>query len=184
MKKVFCLVSCLFFIQSSLACDKSNVLEDVSVPEQKEGKEGVVNLISITEGIKALCTIEELESNFWEKAFVRMEGQKNLLEIIFKENLIDGETFAYYEDFFKSVESNLVQCEKEARKIRRKQKAPRLLKLVDLDQSRSNGVVSIFFKEEVDGPTVSQVTTHKSWFGRVVELYGYNLCQTTILNSI
>jgi len=181
MNNKFKIFSCflLFFLSPlSNACIKANTIEDISLPEQKS-EEGYFNPMSIPDAIDTFCTLSPIPNDLFPEAYNRLNTQKALLKDLFSLGLLSRAQNNYYKGFLGDVEKNLMSCEIEAKKMRRRRVLPGYDKLVDLT-IRPNDIVDLYYKRSENGFPYKHIVSHKIWFGRIIRQDGFKLCQTKL----
>lgn len=164
--------------QAAEACIKTSVLEDVSLPTQKQA-EGYHNLMSIPEGMEAFCTTQPFRPDLFVEARLRLSAQDELLEQLIQDGTLKPNGARYYRGFLKDIRENLNTCEKEALKIRQRGSVPEQDKLVQLT-IRPNDLIDLYYSNQVGGVPIKHIISHKIWFGRIIRQDGFDLCQTQL----
>ena len=162
------------------ACKKASLLEDISLPEQKVG-EGFFNLMTIEDGLNALCSLKTIDKSLFEEARRRLDIQDKLVDILLRDGVLKPSGARYYRGFFDEVEENIAACEAESLALRSSQKLPELEKLVQLN-IRANDIIDIFYLESSTRRRLKHIISHKTWYGRIIAQDGFNLCQTELIS--
>lgn len=159
-------------------CVRAQILEDISLPGQKTA-EGHRSMMSIPEGLEAMCELRPYRQDLFEEARQRLNDQRDLIALLVADGELKPNEVRYYKGFFNDMEDNLNKCELEAKKIRRRGSAPEAKKLVELT-IRPNDIIDVYYLYTEGGTPRKHIVSHKIWFGRIIEQDGYDLCQTLL----
>ena len=159
-------------------CVRSQVLEDISLPGQKLA-EGHRNMMSIPDGLEAMCEVRPFRHGLFEEARERLNDQRDLIPLLIADGELKPNQVRYYKAFFNDMEANLKKCETQAKAMRRRGSAPEAKKLVELN-IRPNDLIDVTYLFREGGAPRKRIVSHKIWFGRIIEHDGYDLCQTIL----
>ena len=159
-------------------CIKASILEDISLPGQKTA-EGYSSMVSIPEGLEAMCETTPYRPDLFDDAMTRLNAQRDLIPLLVADGELKPNQVRYYKAFFNDMEANLKSCESEAKSIRRRGQKPQEKKLVELT-IRPNDIIDVIYLYREGGAPRKHIVSHKVWFGRIIQQDGYDLCQTIL----